>query len=86
MFKENDEEITETTRKVAEDAKPNAAGDEPAETTQGNVDIPVLATDSNDSDLLTYTLSGPDRALFKIKSDTGATDDATESRWPDLAE
>ena len=67
MFKENDDEITETTRKVAEDAKPNAAG--------GNVGIPVLATDPNGSDLLTYTLSGPDMALFKIKSDD-STDDA----------
>ena len=72
MFKENNEEITETTRKVKEDAKPNAAaGGTLDETTRGNVGIQVLATDPNDSDLLTYTLRGPDRALFKITSDTG---------------
>ena len=28
-----------------------------------------MATDPNPTDLLTYTLSGPDRALFKITSD-----------------
>ena len=30
-----------------------------------------MATDPNPSDLLTYTLSGSDAALFKITSDTG---------------
>ena len=70
VFKDdNDEEITETTRKVAEDAKPNAETGTSAETTRGDVGDPVMATDPNDSDLLTYTLSGPDMALFKIKSD-----------------
>ena len=82
VFKDdNDEEITETTRKVAEDAKPNAETDVETteginEATQGNVgDDPVMATDPNDSDLLTYTLSGPDSALFKIKSDDGTGED-----------
>ena len=37
---------------------------------QGDIDDRVLATDPNDSDLLTYTLSGPDRALFKITART----------------
>ena len=45
--------------------------------TQGNVGDPVTATDSNTIDLLTYTLSGPDMALFKITSDDG-TDDTCE--------
>ena len=45
MFKENDEEIAETTRKVKEDAKPNNAAVNDAGTTiddtiQGDVDIP----------------------------------------------
>ena len=75
MFKnENNEEITETTRKVKEDAKPNAAEAEtppPTFWAQGNVGDPVMATDPNTSDLLTYTLSGSDAALFKITSDTG---------------
>ena len=74
MFKENDEEITETTRKVKEDAKPNAADDDTTadvdESTQGDVGGPVMAKDPNTGDLLTYTLSGPDRALFKITSDS----------------
>ena len=77
MFKENDEEITETTRKVAENAKPNAATDDPDttndETMQGDVGNQVMATDANTNDLLTYTLSGNDRALFEITSDTGDT-------------
>ena len=75
MFKsENNEEITETTRKVKEDAKPNAADDASTdwnETIQGDVGDPVMATDPNTDDLLTYTLSGPDAALFSIKHDTG---------------
>ena len=76
MFEENNEEITETTRKVKEDAKPNEATGENDETTQGNVGDRVMATDPNPSDLLTYTLSGPDMALFKITNDTGADADA----------
>ena len=71
VFKDdNDDEITETTRKVREDAKPNmdGAGDDTA--TQGNVGDQVMATDPNTSDLLTYTLSGDDAVLFKIESDT----------------
>ena len=66
MFKENNEEITETTREVAEDAKPNTT--ELPE--QGNVGAQVMATDPNPSDLLTYTLSGSDAALFSITQDT----------------
>ena len=31
-----------------------------------------MATDSNMNDLLTYTLSGPDMALFEITNDTAA--------------
>ena len=80
MFKNgNDEEITEATRKVKEDAKPNAEEDDNTttdinETMQGNVGTQVMATDPNPSDLLTYTLSGPDMALFKITNDTDADD------------
>ena len=75
MFKENNEEITETTRKVKEDAKPNAAtGATTEQMTQGNVGTTVAATDPNTDDLLTYTLSGSDAALFKITSDTGPLD------------
>ena len=64
----NDKELTETTRKVREDAEPNTTDDE--ELTQGNVGDPVMATDPNTSDLLTYTLGGPDAHLFKITDDT----------------
>ena len=80
MFKDdNDEEITETTRKVKEDAKPNAAENDPDtndidESMQGNVGELVMATDPNTSDLLTYTLSGPDMALFEITNDTRDAD------------
>ena len=63
---------------MKEDAKPNAAendGDTPIdETMQGNVGDRVMATDLNDSDLLTYNLSGPDMALFKITNDSGTAD------------
>ena len=77
MFKVNNEEITETTRKVDEDAKPNVESASDGTEDQGNVDTPVMAEDLNGEDLLTYTLSGPDMALFKITSDTRTTDDAT---------
>ena len=76
---------------MKEDAKPNAADrncdslltlTKPCRATLASRS---QATDPNDSDLLTYTLSGPDRALFKITSDTDAPS-ATDTRWPDLAE
>ena len=69
VFKKNDQEITETTRKVDEDAKPNTGTTAP-EDTQGNVGGPVMAEDLNGDDLLTYTLGGPDAALFEITDDT----------------
>ena len=72
VFKENEEEITEATRKVAEDAEPNEGGTEP-ESIQGNVGDLVMATDPNDDDLLTYTLGGPDAHLFKITDDITTT-------------
>ena len=68
VFKDdNDEEITEDTRKVEEDAKPNEAENDDAtpdinEETQGDVGDRVMATDPNTSDLLTYTLAAPMRA------------------------
>ena len=60
MFKENNEEITETTKKVAEDAKPNVARcHRRYQKDQGDhVGTPVMADDLNGDDLLTYTLSG----------------------------
>ena len=83
VFKESNEEITETTRKVKEDAKPNAEEDVDAtdidETMQGDVGGPVMATDPNTSDLLTYTLGGPDAALFEI-TDDGTTDGTNITR------
>ena len=74
VFKDaNDKEITEITRNVREDAKPNAAVNE-----EGTPDIDetmqvgklVMATDPNADDLLTYNLGGPDAALFDITDDT----------------
>ena len=77
VFKDdNGDEITETTRKVREDAVPNVPDDD--ETT-GNIDESmqvgeaVIATDDNAADLLTYTLSNPDAALFDITDDTNST-------------
>ena len=81
MFKENDQEITETTRKVAENtAKDMPIGDgTPDNDTasppdQGMVaeddEEPVEATDPN-GDTLTYTLGGPDMASFGIGRGTG---------------
>ena len=72
VFKDaNDKEITETTRKVREDAKENAAEDN--SNTDGvdermQVGNPVMATDPNTEDNLTYKLTGADAALFKIGS------------------
>ena len=68
MFKDNDQEITETTRKVAENTPNNEATDDGDtddidETTQGNIDDPVAAIDD---DTLTYTLGGTDAASFDI--------------------
>ena len=77
VFKDdNDDEITETTRKVREDATPNAVGDD--SDTVGidesmQVGEAVMATDDNAADLLTYTLSNPDAALFDITDDTNIT-------------
>ena len=74
MFKENDQEITETTREVAENTPVNADEDDTAtianESTQGNIGDMVGATDPND-DTLTYTLGGPDMASFGIGRGTG---------------
>ena len=85
MFEKNNEEITEATREVMEDAKPNAMDDDADtndinETMQGNVGDPVRATDPNPDDLLTYTLSGSDAALFKITSDTDTAPDVVNGR------
>ena len=77
VFKDdNDDEITETTRKVREDATPNAEAD--VETTVGinesmQVGDAVMATDDNAADLLTYNLGGPDAALFTVTDDTAGT-------------
>ena len=81
VFKdENDDEITDTTRKVREDATANAAVDVD-DTTDINeamqVGKPVMATDPNAGDLLTYNLGGPDAALFDITDDTIDADDIT---------
>ena len=75
MFKENDQEITETTRKVAENTPVNVDADDTAtadidESTQGDIGDAVAATDPN-SDNLTYTLGGPDMASFGIGRGTG---------------
>ena len=50
-----------TFRIIMENAKPNAEVDD----TQGNVGVPITATDVN-GDALAYTLSGADAALFKV--------------------
>ena len=78
MFKENDQEITETTRKVAENVVAGALfGDGMDDGSGSDFDPdeldneePVEATDPND-DNLTYTLSGTDAASFGIGSGTG---------------
>ena len=66
----NDKEITETTRKVREDATENATTDD--DDTSGDermqVGNPVIATDPNTEDNLTYELTGADAALFTIES------------------
>ena len=78
MFKENDVEITETTRKVAEnvdagtlfgDGMDDGSGPGADNDTLDNEE-PVKATDPND-DNLTYTLSGTDEASFDIERGTG---------------
>ena len=78
MFKENDVEITETTRKVAENVDAETPfGDGMDDGTGGDNDNdnldneePVEATDPN-GDTLTYTLSGTDAASFGIDRGTG---------------
>ena len=60
MFKKGDVEISTDTREVAEG-------------TSGDVGAPVSATDPNDTDKLTYKLSGTDAASFTISN----VDDAT---------
>ena len=75
MFNENDQEITETTRKVKENTPVNEAEDNSDtsvidESMQGNIGGPVAATDPN-RDILTYTLGGPDMASFGIGRGSG---------------
>ena len=76
VFKDNDVEITETTREVAENTPVNEAEDDAdtddiEESTQGNIGDPVAATDPNDDDNLTYTLGGTDAASFDIGRSDG---------------
>ena len=78
MFKENDREITETTRKVAENVDAGTLfGDGMDDGVGAGADDddldneePVEATDPND-DNLTYTLGGPDMVSFGIGRGTG---------------
>ena len=72
-----DKPVMQATRYIMESADADAnvvvnPDGSPPSTDNSNPDM-VTATDSNTIDLLTYTLSGPDRALFKITSvrDTG---------------
>ena len=61
-FREDgDEPVMQATRDIAENSVSDTA-----------VGKPVMATDPNPDDLLTYTLSGSNAALFKINSDTDA--------------
>ena len=71
VFKENDQEVTETTKKVKENAKPNVAGGTGVELTQGNVGDKVTAEDPNRADRLTYKLTGMDAGLFIVTNDAG---------------
>ena len=83
VFKENDQEITETTRYVEEAAdaavtdvvvNPDGKTDEPGDLTDDppNFDLDqVMATDPNEGDNLTYTLGGTDMASFSIVAGTG---------------
>ena len=83
VFKKNGQEITEDTRYIAE--KDRIASDpvvansdgKTVSTTDPNTVDPVMATDPNGDDLLTYTLGGPDASLFKITDDTSDTTDTT---------
>ena len=73
MFKENDVEITETTRKVAENVDAGTLfgdGMDGDDTDVLDNEEPVEATDPN-TDKLTYTLGGPDEASFDIGRGTG---------------
>ena len=78
MFKENDVEITETTRKVAENVEAKTLfGDGMDDGSAAGADAddldneePVEATDPN-TDNLTYTLGGPDASSFDIGRGTG---------------
>ena len=71
MFKENDQEITETTRKVVEGTAAGMnIGDGMIEAGETADMEPVMATDPN-GDKLTYTLGGMDMASFGIEPGTG---------------
>ena len=73
MFKENDQEITETTRKVAENVGAKTLFGDGMDGTDDDLDDneePVMATDPN-GDNLTYSLGGMDMASFDIERGTG---------------
>ena len=69
-FREDgDEPVMQATRDIAENSVSDTA-----------VGKPVMATDPNSDDLLTYTLSGSDAALFSITHDTDADAEAEGGR------
>ena len=71
-----DKPVMQATRNIAE----NSVSDTLQQMNPGNVGDPVMATDPNISDLLTYTLSGSDAALFKITHDTSTDPTAADGR------
>ena len=80
-FKLNDKVITATTRMVAENTDALSTDDADADVAADNIMAPgddrtkdpVMATDMSGTtdDTLTYTLGGPDEAVFRVRSDTG---------------
>ena len=79
VFKKNGQEITEDTRYIAEKDRDSSdlvvanSDGKTVSTIDPNTVDPVMATDPNGDDLLTYTLGGPDVSLFKITDDTTDT-------------
>ena len=77
----NDKIITSTSKSVAENMVAAAADDAAAtnSVTTDDIDAPVTAVDPNSAtDTLTYTLGGPDAALFRVRQDDPTTDNADE--------
>ena len=89
-FMDEDEDTAgaQAKRKVDEDTVADAADDADTDDAADNVGDPVSATDTQadgTAATLTYTLSGPDAAMFRVRQDDSDTADVNEGGQIEVA-